>query len=191
MESRGPIYRPFMVSDAMILVAATAAGLGGYSSANLLMEPCHRDVVDIKVAICCLVTLAVRSAHPLISAWTLAWILIRLRHPRSSLRRLSRQSGMSAMLAASMGWGVGKAAVFLSYLRQFHEAPSMATMGFYNGIAILLGGFGVLVAWVGAALAGRWYADPGWIDRLGRGLAIGWLVSFILLICCSDSIDAV
>jgi hypothetical protein len=40
----------------------------------------------------------------------------------------------------------------------------------------LLGGFGVVVAWITLVLVGRWRPEPTWLDRLGRAVGIVWIL---------------
>ncbi len=41
-------------------------------------------------------------------------------------------------------------------------------------------GFGVLSSWSLIALQGRWRADRGWIDRLGRAVGVLWILVMAL-----------
>jgi len=181
MGRPGSIRRPFTVLDAMILVAGTSAGLASYSSAYLDLEHYFLNAHNTEDYIFSYATLGVRSASPFVSAWSLTWIVIRLRKPRIAWRRLFRQPGMSAMSAACLGWAVGKLNVLLAYTRQFHELPPAFTLNYYNAASILLGGFGVIIAWSGSTITGRWKPEPSWIDRLGRALGLVWVILFLVL----------
>lgn len=174
--------RPFTVLDAMILTAATAAGLASYSSAGFRPENFLQYANDTETYVYLFVNYLVRSAHPFLRAWGVAWIVIRLRKPRPRWRRLTRQPGVSAMLAACLGWAFGLVSLFLGCLRWFHETPGIPTLNFHNVESILLGGFGVIVAWSVSVLVGCWRPEPTWIDRLGRALGVGWIASFLLFL---------
>src|SRR5262245_18876219 len=129
VEHRG---RRFTIADGLILVAATAAGLaiikdgvlgvamprtlagflrrppGGWWSKKLLVRGAG----------------ALAMVAPCVVAWTLAYMIIRLRGPRPPMRRLARQPGFAVGIAALIVLTTGAvAAVFdirergrLSYL---------------------------------------------------------------------------
>jgi hypothetical protein len=42
-----------------------------------------------------------------------------------------------------------------------------------------LAGFVVAGAWIALVLAGRWRAERSWIDRLGRGIGVFWILAAI------------
>jgi hypothetical protein len=102
-----------------------------------------------------------------------ALLLIRLRRPRSSLRRLSRQPGAVACAA-------GTAAIFTGGL--------IALAGTIGGGWYLIPSeprawpivearvpMAVVTAWIILWLSGRWRSEPSWMDRSGRALGGFWI----------------
>jgi hypothetical protein len=76
--------RRFTLLDAMVLVAATALGIGGYRFFG--PSPRQRD-------------LPVRLA-PCLASWTVALLLLHLRTPGWRFRRLARKPGFSGCVAS-------------------------------------------------------------------------------------------
>ena len=117
-----PRCRRFTLLDAMVLVAATAAGLAvGLSTRS---EPFHfrggatpfgewpsLEPVDFSGGLLqwktyrethMLLTGIAYQAMPLTFPWTLAVLALRLRRPRPSLRRLAHQPGFAACVAVAV-----------------------------------------------------------------------------------------
>jgi hypothetical protein len=90
---------------------------------------------------------------------SLAFVLMRLRRPRPPLGSVLLQPGMVAVEAMLAGvvFGLGLAVSEVAAI--------------YGMLAL---SSAVLLAWAALALAGWWRPEPGWIDRLGRALGIGW-----------------
>jgi hypothetical protein len=98
--------RKFLVSDAIVLVAATAVGLAVVKPYYAAMTPLRwtppfpfgaRFLGWIEVIWVCLVL-----ASPFVMAWTLGILGLRLRRPRAPWRRLVRQPGLVAGLMAAL-----------------------------------------------------------------------------------------
>lgn len=98
--------RRFQLSDAIVLVAATAVGFAVvrpyYATMNLLdgsppFPSAGRFSGWMKGAWDCLVLVA-----PIVMAWTLAIVVLRLRAPRDRWRRFVRQPGLVAGLMAAV-----------------------------------------------------------------------------------------
>lgn len=176
--------RPFGIGDGLILVAATAAGLGltravapALSLDDLweflttpprgLWDPFYLDA---------LLELVVLVLTPMLMAWTPACLLMRLRSPRPSRRRLARQPGAMACLFATSVCAieVGFLAARLAWDADSYQWPR----DYFK--AVLLGSFplgaAVATCWATLILGGRWAPEPTWIDRLGRLLGATWLV---------------
>jgi hypothetical protein len=178
--------RRFNLGDAMILVAASALGLVVMPA---LLDGWRYGVVDDRLAqfarpdilhqlIALLAWASTRLGLillPMLAAWTLAFVLLRLRRPRPAPRRMARQAGMITCSAAVLGMALAVA--------------EMAIVGAFAGFAPGRQLLWLLSAWlrgtapqVGMAVAaarlahatilGRRPADDA-IDRLGRWL--GWL----------------
>lgn len=154
--------------DVMILVAATALGL----TMNRATPKIPYGGSRISGAI----FFALLAAVPHLVAWTFALLLIRLRAPRPGFRRLVRQPGFVACGAAafvSLLCG-GSGLLFLVG----GSRVSMTLWSFIDYTPELC--FVVVGAWLALAANGRWRAEPGWIDRMGRAIGVLWIASNVL-----------
>lgn len=172
--------RRFTLLDAMILIASTAAGLAGvryYYPDNFIdfgrsSIPWGIWVINWMV-----------GSLPLFLAWTLAFVVLRVRKPRPTIRRLSRQPGLVAGLAVSLilaGGTMTFAGVYVVDQSTFHHIKALLYRGGYWGGATRIIPFcfgpAVATAWMVLILGGRWRPEPSWIDRFGRLLGGFWVV---------------
>jgi hypothetical protein len=96
-------------------------------------------------------------------ALTSAQLLMRLRRPRPEWRRLLRQPGFVACTAAAIGFCIDKG--WVPFIRfESLRFPFMTAMA-------------VLVAWSILFGLRQCLAEKSWIDRLGRVVGVGWIVS--------------
>lgn len=172
--------RPFQLVDAMILTAGAALALTPPSRDFITHIPSKlqgwvewsrhlagRRIIPSLVGLDAgsmlardVVTyLSGLMTNPLIGL-TLALIWIRLRRPRPPGRAIARQPGFAACAAALVGFFLGLEA---SYLLGAAVRPELAV------------GAAVGATWVALLVTRRWAAEPGWIDRLGRGVGLGWI----------------
>lgn len=115
-------------------------------------------------------------ADPLLTAWTLAWCVLRFRRPRPCWRRLIRQPGVAVGFAAILAWFVGGGVALIWWLDVHHSVPEWIDFGIVLlASATMFGGFGVLASWTGSILDGSWRPERSWIDRMGRVLGVGWI----------------
>jgi hypothetical protein len=167
--------RRFTLVDGMILVAATAGGLAltrtplaeGFWE-SFLGEP-ELHLVGVIHAVLLL-------GLPLLLMWTFALVVVRLRHPRPRFRRLASQPGFVACVAAASAMTLCTLSMIplLAWSNAFsYEQISLRS---YTPEA----GFAVAGAWLSLALGRRWRAEPGWIDRTGRGLGVTWILANFL-----------
>jgi hypothetical protein len=100
-----------------------------------------------------------------------AVLAIRLRRPRPRVRRLARQPGFAACLAASgAGTVVAVLAVLFRIIRPKEDISGLWFM------SILSLPFAVLGAWLLLAATGRWRRPvPGGVERLGWLIGWAWL----------------
>lgn len=181
--------RRFTISDGMILVAATAVGLawGGsnWRQVGQGMNPLGGVWDDGRQLI---IALAM-SAMPSLMAWTLALLIVRLRRPRPSWRRVARQPGTTACLAASLPIAASGAIIagFLIHYARMRELPAAFWREFPGNLVEFLffpapfAGFSVLVAWAMLGLQRQWRGERGWIDRAGRVLGVSWIVMMAIM----------
>jgi hypothetical protein len=182
--------RRFTVSDAMVLVAATALALVGVRyywpswPPELGFRGAYRHTAKI-IIYTNLMTIIKYNLYILscpAAAWTSACLALCLRRPRPTLRHLTRQPGAVACAAAVV--------VLAIRLINFGSVVSiLAVDGAYpwSGLSLLDMyifdlqkipseiGSAVAAAWVVQAVGGRWRPEPGWIDRMGRVLGVFWV----------------
>jgi hypothetical protein len=185
---RPGVARRFGLLDAMILVAATAAPLSLARSA-LSLE--HAGLWQKLLVM----------TPALLGGWTVALLAIRLRSPRPTLRRLLRQPGAAASLAAVSTIAVCLLfvgiALLVRFLRFQSHASAIRQMNRVIGTSrpvlfdwpmqvigtlsecMTLVGPAVLGAWVVLALGGRRRPERGLIDGLGRLVGVAWIVLFV------------
>lgn len=168
----------------MILVAATAAGVAmtrAWASANAF------DMLDRQSALRPYdwASLAYRLALPYLWTWTPAWLVLRLHSPRPRLRRLARQPGMAACVAAtlSMGFVVSRALLLsVGVPHAFNRGYSASWWLLHLGAPEVA--TAVAAAWLILVLAGWWRPESGWVDRLGITLAAGWIAVVLVESFC-------
>ncbi len=163
--------RQFTITDAMVLIAALAAGFAAmrllyadglapsrtYVSGWILQGP----------STCLAFSLAV------------ALIGLRLRQPRPRRQRLVIQPGFVASVATVVSILVGGGcSVFYMLIHTLGPGETYAYpvrvhwgWGTFTCPSFLLG------AWISLWLTGLWAAEPSWIDRAGRALGLFWIVS--------------
>lgn len=190
--------RRFRVADMMILVAATAIGcaasqgLSVVTQGELSWHAFYKEVKELlrgpriegsMPAYLELLTELVILTSPFLAALTVALLPIRLLGPRPRWRRVTRQPGMMAACATLLSLALSGFTIFGGWLA---FDPTGHTTAWFRGaeavyIAHLFVGMSILVAWMTLLVGRRWCAEPSWIDRLGRGLAVYWIVGGLLV----------
>jgi hypothetical protein len=170
-EAQGTVHlarRPSL-SDAMILVAATAAALGCLRQPLEPRLTCYADgrIID--------------NLRPLTlvgAAFTATWgaavLAIRLRRPRPCGTDWRRRPGFIACVAATAGclaklaalliWGASVNYLYVRWyvptiLGQMIEPAAMAVVG----------------AWLALWLARMWKREQTWVDDLGIAVGLSWI----------------
>lgn len=161
--------RRFHLLDAMILVAALAAGLSVVRYTQPIEgEYVGRGLTGARLGVL-LGLLRLFGWSPLLGAGTLALAAVRLRRPRPPAATLWRRPGFVATVAAAAGMALSALLV----------APFLAARGReirqWTWLASFPVGFSVAGAWAVLWLSGRWRAAPEAIDRLGRLVGALWL----------------
>ncbi len=166
--ARGPARcRPVTVFDLMILVAATAVGLGLDRSFPVL----ERHGIPARWA----------AELPCLAAWTFAAFVLRLRRPRPAFPFLMRQPGaVASLFVVLLVAVVGAFGALALGVKSGLDAYGVRTGGNMplNQIVlfgVVVAGAGVTGAWFGLALSGRRRTEPGWIDLLGRAVGTLWV----------------
>ncbi len=179
------VIRRFTLFNAMVLVAATAAGLAmtrlvaGFPQFNRTFSSFPPTGVDEDV-LYWIHHLAFWPV-PVLTTWTLALLILSLPRHRPTLRRLARHPGTAAGLALLLS-------LIMITLYDAKDFTMRLTTGrdmkglWHNWWIwhwIELGhrtGFIVIVAWLTLALSGRWSARADWHDRLGRISGVCWIL---------------
>ena len=180
---RGKPGRKFGLLDAMILVGAAAAGAPSIRPFLLYGRGMPDFFREFFPALGPFVYTAysdevVKFLEPWLASWTLAFLAIRLRKPRPRFRRLMRQPGMVACVAATVVMAVG-AALATAVIGTVGIPP---LEDFYLKILPPLfdsAAIAVVAVWSAMALARRWKPEPGWIDRMGRVIGALWIIVYM------------
>ncbi len=202
--------RPFRISDALVLVAATGLGLaacrfwlGASKEGWGDLWPTPPEPLLKGLWIAALGAIPVSSI--LFLNWTAAVLLLRLRHPRPRRRLLWCQPGFLACIAAifvvawkSIGVGLFAATYVLTanpvqlskinYGDLVEELASMLLISFFspqaNGPAAFAPqanvGAAVLLLWLVTWASGRCRPEPSWVDRSGCVLGAIWVCTALL-----------
>jgi hypothetical protein len=196
-SAKADCCRKFVLADAMILVVGAALPLASSSlDGNIFVltfeslprlcaeAASHRsDVIDywpvfwanVRFQFLQCAWRVCKVAQIYLYAMTFIFFVLRLKRPRPAIRVLLRQPGTVACLAILFG------AVCVSGYLDYFFFYFKAHMHLTTFLAV---GGTVAVAWAILSLSGKWQAEPGWIDRIGRLLgygAIGLAVLFRLL----------
>jgi len=169
----GPGPRRFRLSDAIVLMAATAAALAAfkpyYATMTLLnwAQPYPFDTPFagwIKSLWGCLIL-----ASPFAMAWTLAILALRLRRPRDRWSRLVRQPGLVAGLLAALVLAVRLLGFATMCVRL------IGRQGLWVWTAKYAGGGG---AWMGWPPGNLLFETDHFLDTMamiGVSVASGWM----------------
>lgn len=176
--------RRFTLVDAMILVAATAAGMA--SVIQHLKEEGYFVRLETELPAASSIPLDVwldvgslRYLEPCLLAWSLALLVLRLRPPRPTFRKVVLQPGTVVLLATAVvvaAHAVRYAAFWMLFGKPVfsfldHELPYCAYEIFYA----------LAAAWFVLALSRRLCCEKSWIDRAGRILGLLWIVLYWVL----------
>jgi hypothetical protein len=97
---------------------------------------------------------------------TIAQVVLRMRRPRPPDQRIASQPGFIAclsaivMLTVMVTWGVNAGGMGRTTAAIWASLPALA----------------VAAAWSGMAILRRWLPERSWIDVLGRGLGVSWIL---------------
>jgi hypothetical protein len=184
------LHRKFMVSDAMVLIGATAIGLGWTRATfngtwfELTQPGTFFNPPSISQALYTWSDLIT----PCLTIWTIALTLLWLRQPRGTVRKLSRYPGALACAAVTASIITSVTFKLLFYLmissmpvgrhaEWFYWLP-----GLFSSIEGDLSQYGrprgeaIAVCWTILWISGRWRAQATWLDRLGRLVAVIWFI---------------
>jgi hypothetical protein len=182
--------RRFTILDAMIFMAASCPGLfhmmRNYDAERLLTF--HTNKIGLTLLVICNYLYYI---VPLMAMMTLAVFLVRFRRPRPPVRCIFREPGSIACFGAitvGLLFMVRVAALHVpfvldsvdgslsDFVREIAatELSELFWSSFWDGPPRIGETVGVL--WLVLIVSGRWHAEPGWIDRLGRILGLFWVL---------------
>lgn len=182
--------RRMSLLDAILMVGSAAVGLG-------LFELSHRTLFKGLIWIAdrgfpniqswstleALVTCSDITVFllPVIIPWTFLLILLRMRSPRPSWRRIWRQPGMAACLVAVFAW-LWTAVALLLAMNVEHVArarrvitPADWAQKYLSDEVFMYVGLAVAAVWVVQYSSGRWRRSADWIDMMGRVVGALWI----------------
>ena len=151
--------------DAMIIIAAIAVGLG-----------LGRTIIGDAISMPSSPMWVARPITYFLLACTLAYLPLRLRGPRPSLRHLTRQPGMVACVAVAVVVTIDVVSSAIYWAKAGPMYRSMMLELFWRGNSHHPAA-AVAAAWLGLALSRRWRGERGWIDRMGRVFGVLWLIT--------------
>jgi hypothetical protein len=176
--------------DAILLVGSAAIGLGMFQWAHRSMFqgwiwmlddglPARGDWMAINLVVTCTDTMVLFI--PLAAPWTFLLLLLRGRPPRPCWRRIWRQPGMAACLAALLGWIWSLLAVLVAFdatqvartnrtITLFHWVQKYLSDGVFMYV-----GLAVAATWISLWISGRWRRSADWIDFMGRVVGVLWI----------------
>jgi hypothetical protein len=167
--------RRFTLADAIILIAAVAAGLG---TARINGDR-YRQAIGDAAAVSASEQAIMSIFWPAL-LMTVALVPLRLRPPRPVMRRVRRQPGFIACVAV----GLAATFVILEWASSlFSRSPSWFAAHVFSLISSpwKIGPI-VATAWLVLALSGRWQPEPSWIDRSGRVMGAAWIIVYTIYI---------
>ena len=192
--------RPFQISDALVLVAATGLGLAGcrfWLSASKngwdALWPTGAEPMPKRLWLAALGAIPISSI--LLLSWTAAVFWLRLRDPRPRRRQLWCQPGFLACVAAVyfFAWkcvGVGLLAAAEVLTASPTPLPKINYGDLVKELAFMLlsshfapqanVGAAVLLLWLVTWASGRCRPEPSWVDRSGRVLGAVWVCISLL-----------
>jgi hypothetical protein len=189
MKTHHSVQRCLTLLDAMILVAATAVGLSltGLLWDSMLGEYFYRPVSGwTSKAILAKAPLTVLLFLPLLTAWSFALLLLRLRRPRPRLNRLALQPGTAACGAAILVIAMTHVGLLARWVVEvivmgevmFHRADSLDDYFFIQFAPSTTSiACSVAAAWVLLAAVQLGRPEPSWIDRTGLVLGVMWIAA--------------
>jgi hypothetical protein len=135
---------------------------------------------------------SVQQLIPLLAVWTVGFLVMVVARAPGDARQLRDQPGFVACCVASLaillGGSIsmvalrlgpdGSEAVASAYIYRFLMPPE--GNGSHANFSSETG-FAVLAAWLALLLAGRWRAEPSWVDWLGRTLGLCWIATIPVL----------
>jgi hypothetical protein len=201
------INRRFQMTDAIVLIAATACGLAGcrfvkWSTKSglddILLAAKNEPLLEAS-RILALALIPIESI--MLLSWTMAILLLRLRSAHPRRRVLWCQPGFLACVAAVFVFACKGADAVLNHAADiskagpdlFFQSRNVPSFNFVlNDVLLSLFNFSsriqvdiseaILLIWLVACAGGRCRPEPSWIDRSGRVLGAIWLCAALVAV---------
>ena len=167
----------FTVLDGMIVVAGLAVSLWAMPEG---WEDAVRTGIGIVAKVRTVHVAAYRASlllvysTPIVAAWTLTVLMLRLRHRPSPLRRLASQPGFVACSAVAL-----TLLLLGPYQASAASIPVQADVRFRFVRALTIKnaecGFAIASAWMVLLVGGRWRPRPELTERMGQTLGVFWI----------------
>lgn len=109
---------------------------------------------------------------------TVVMLVLRLRKPRPSLRRLFFQPGVSALCAILVVHCLLLALRCARWCFRAEESLADACWSYLISdfrTATIASGIGVVMVWFNLRISGRWRPEASWLDRAGIALGVYWI----------------
>ncbi len=170
--------RPFTWLDAVALLAATALG-GAWVRVlyDFGIYPSVRDMFPHLVEMC----------GPPLATWTVTIAFLRLLPPRPPFHRLALEPGFAACGTIAVLFAL-ECASYLAIEGARQRGIAWSVLSDATGLASMLNAHAVArdeypvaiaTAWGLLFLLRRCRPQPSWIDRVGRGVGLCWIVRAI------------
>jgi hypothetical protein len=178
--------RHFLISDALILIAAFGAGMGWMFALIRSPDPRLELFFDLSSTWRLLWSVAIDAYSigvPIMAMLTLGILAVRLRRPRPILRHLRREPGVVACLAATVGWWAQTIWITIVKLAECARGGSSETWAdtaryYLMGLPEFDVGLYVGIAWATQWFTGNWRPTNSWADRLGRAAGVIWILIY-------------
>jgi hypothetical protein len=171
--------RRFALSDALVLVAATAAGLVPARSLSFLSST-RRATLFAGSRFNITLKEGMVLVLPVLLAWTVAVLILSLHRPGPSWRRVGKGPGFVAAVAVLLGLAQ-LASEFVPVQWSARAWPDAERYAVLLPALANRAGPPLVGAWVALALAGLWRPGRTWVERFGRWLGAAWLGLFLLV----------
>lgn len=164
--------RPFNLVDAMILIAGAAVGLA-------LMRQMDQKAFASEDAGPAVLLWAF-STFPVGSMLTVAFLVARIRPPRPPIHRLIRGPGVVACCAVAVLGIVLLFPMCVQIVKRFFNVSNFPGNDFagimFGFVFPAVAGYVVLVTWGLLAVGGRGRRERGWLEWVGIGLGLYWIL---------------
>jgi hypothetical protein len=171
---RSNLSRRFSVFDAVVALAAVCAGIALARATAPEIEtfwPGRFAAQSPRIRGGKVIRGSLAYVLPVLAAWTPALLFLRLRQPRPPLRRVFRQPGTVACIAATLAMSI----------ELFFVVPLFAFGSRFADVETLFiryspeVSFAIIGSWSVHALTDRTRSEPSWIDLAGRITGAAWI----------------